>query len=118
MLRRLALVCICIVGGATTLEGQAPRVTALALLQPTAPPAHLEAFSAQQRRAMSTGARTLLWAGIGATTGFVVANITTDEDGIKSAELTGALAGAVTGVVFSLVVLPALWPSKSTPAGP
>lgn len=118
MLRRLVLACSCIVGGATGLEGQVPRVTALALLQPTAPPAQLEVFTAAQRRAMSTGARTVLWAGIGATAGFLVANLTTDEDGIKGAELTGALAGAVTGAVFSLVVLPALWPSRSSRAAP
>ena len=67
---------------------------------------------------MASGARTALWAGIGAATGFLVANATTDEDGLKSAELTGALAGAATGAVFSLVVIPALRPSASREAAP
>jgi hypothetical protein len=121
MLRETALVLASLCFAVTEAEAQGPRVSELALLQ-AAPSSSLVTsavtLSAAQRRAMSTGGRTALWAGIGAAAGFVLENLTTDEDGLKSAELTGVMAGAATGVVFSLVVIPLLWPSKSAQAAP
>jgi hypothetical protein len=49
------------------------------------------------------GAPLWLWALMGAVAGGIWCNISSDEDGLTSTELIGALAGASTGVVFGLV---------------
>lgn len=116
MIGRSAFVLVGLALATGTAEAQGPRLSDLAVLQapersatqPSGP-----VLSSTQRRAMSKGTRTALWGGIGAVAGFLIANVATDEDGIKSAELVGALAGAATGAVVGLVVIPAFWPSGS-----
>ena len=64
---------------------------------------------ARQSVFKNTGWRTAIFAAGGGLLAGVIVGATTDEPGIKSAEITAFVAGAATGAVFSLLVWPALF---------